>query len=132
MNKKLSYCILLSTSWQDSIKLDSALKFCCNLLDANHKIQTLFLQYDSVSLAGVMNIIPDEEVDMGARWQEFVAKNRLNAHVCINSALRRGIVDEAMAKQYQKPCASISPLFQLSPLGVLFDSMQLADRFVQL
>lgn len=132
MSEYLNYCILLTTPWQNNLKLESALDYCHNLLNSKHKIQTLFLQYDSVNLASTMNVIPDEEVNMTLKWQAFVEKHQLNAHICINSALRRGVVDEAMAKQYHKPCATLSPLFQLSSLGMFFEALHTADRFVQL
>lgn len=132
MIKNFEYCILLTSSIQDINKMIDGLETCQKIIQSGHLIKILFLQYDAVGLANIMPVVSYEELNVIPKWHEFIKLHNINAHVCVNSALLRGLLDDQMAQLYHKPCATISPLFKLSSLSVFFDALQTCDQFIQL
>src|SRR5690606_14180996 len=65
----------------------SALDFSRAVLAAGHRISRLFFYRDGVLVASQLNVVPQDEKDIGAEWRQFIQDNHLDAVVCIAAAL---------------------------------------------
>ncbi len=132
MSYSRDYCILLTSSAQNSLKQIQALQACNELITQNQTISLLFLQNDAVFLGNRFCVMPEEEQNLNLLWHEFIIKHNLNAHICVNSALRRGILDNQYAKIYQAGAANLLKGYKMSTLSILFQALETCDRFMQL
>lgn len=108
----------------------SALNFAQAVVASGHDITRLFFYKDGVHLASVLGVQPQDESDVTAEWREFIKTHELDAVVCIAAALRRGVVDDAEARRWNKTVANTGQPYELSGLGQWVDALQTADRAV--
>lgn len=125
----MQFTLILSSSPQDPASR-RALCFARAVIAAGHQLQRIFFYQDAVHLASRLLVVPQDEQHLAAQWQQFVRENRLDAVVCIAAALRRGVLDEAEARRYEKDADNLAAGFELSGLGQLHEAMQSADRVV--
>lgn len=125
----MNFAIALLAGPQDPAAR-SALDFSRAVLASGHKISHLFFYRDAVQLASQLTVVPQDEIDIGAQWQQFIQENQLDAVICIAAALRRGVLDEAEAARWARPAASTAAPWTLSGLGQWIDALQSADRAV--
>lgn len=125
----MNFAIVLLAGPQDPAAR-SALNFARAVLDAGHRISRLFFYRDAVYLATTLGVQPQDEADVYADWRAFIQENELDAVVCIAAALRRGVLDEAEARRWQRPSVNTGSPWELSGLGQWVDSLQTADRTV--
>lgn len=125
----MQFTLILSSSPQDPASR-RALCFAKAVIDAGHQLQRVFFYQDAVHLASRLLVVPQDEQDLVAQWQEFVREQQLDAVVCIAAGLRRGVLDEAEARRYGKSADNLAEGFELSGLGQLHEAMQSADRVV--
>ncbi len=107
-----------------------ALLFAEALLAQGHQIVRLFLYQDAVQHASAALVLPQDETDWAARWQDFIRAHQLDAVVCIAAALRRGVLNDEEAVRYARPAVLNDAIWQLSGLGQLHEAGQLADRLI--
>lgn len=107
-----------------------ALLFAQAVLAGGHEIVRLFFYQDGVHSASANVVVPQDEQDIAAQWQDLVRTHQLDGVVCIAAALRRGVLNEEEALRYQKPAANLSGSWELSGLGQLHDAAQSADRLI--
>ncbi|KFE56214.1 sulfurtransferase complex subunit TusD [Pseudomonas syringae] len=107
-----------------------ALLFAQAVLAGGHEIVRLFFYQDGVHSASANVVVPQDEQDIAAQWQDLVSTHQLDGVVCIAAALRRGVLNEEEALRYQKPAANLSGSWELSGLGQLHDAAQSADRLI--
>ena len=107
-----------------------ALRFAEAALAGGHEIVRLFFYQDGVHSASGNVVAPQDELDVAAQWRAFITEQQLDAVVCIAAALRRGVLDEAEAKRWNRPAANLPAPWDLSGLGQLHEAAQLADRLV--
>lgn len=125
----MNFAVVLLSGPQDPAAR-SALNFARAVLAAGHQISRLFFYRDAVHLATALGVQPQDETDVYAEWRSFICDNQLDAVVCIAAALRRGVLDDAEAKRWQRPVANTGAPWELSGLGQWVDSLQTADRTV--
>lgn len=125
----MNFAIALLAGPQDPAAR-SALEFARAVLASGHQISRLFFYRDAVQLASQLNVLPQDEHDISAEWRQFIQQNQLDAVVCIAAALRRGVLDEAEAKRWDRPAANTASPWVLSGLGQWVDALQSADRAV--
>ncbi|WP_416425209.1 sulfurtransferase complex subunit TusD [Pseudomonas sp. App30] len=107
-----------------------ALRFAEAALAGGHEIVRLFFYQDGVHSASGNVVAPQDEPDVAAQWRAFITERQLDAVVCIAAALRRGVLNEAEAKRWNRPAANLPAPWDLSGLGQLHEAAQLADRLV--
>lgn len=107
-----------------------ALLFAQAVLAGGHEIVRLFFYQDGVHSASANVVVPQDEQDIAAQWEDLVRTHQLDGVVCIAAALRRGVLNEEEALRYQKPAANLSGSWELSGLGQLHDAAQSADRLI--
>lgn len=125
----MQFTLIVSSSPQDPATR-RALLFARALLAAGQSIQRVFFYQDGVHVASRLLVCPQDETDWVAGWQALVREQQLEAVVCIAAALRRGVLDAAEARRYQKDADNLAEGFVLAGLGELHEALQHADRVV--
>ena len=108
----------------------TAYNYASAILSGDHEIYRLFFYQEGVYNASSLVVPPQDEFDLPTAWQTLIEQNNLDAVVCVSSALKRGILDEAEAQRYEKGDANLLPGFQISGLGQLIDAQINSDRVV--
>ncbi|HXZ49132.1 MAG TPA: sulfurtransferase complex subunit TusD [Usitatibacter sp.] len=98
---------------------DSAYLFCRAAIEAGHRIDRVFFYEDGVNNANKRSEAPQDDRDVIGRWTDLAEKHGVDLVVCVAAALRRGMVDEALARG-----------FRISGIGQLVESAIRADRLV--
>lgn len=125
----MKYTVILQASPSSDISR-SALAFCQALITAGHRLERLFLYGDGVLNSSANLVMPQDELNLVEQWQAFLSEHEVDAVVCIASALKRGILDDAECQRYQKSAAVLAAPFNLSGLGQLVESSTSSDRLV--
>ncbi len=98
---------------------DSAYLFCKAAIEAGHEIDRVFFYHDGVNNATKLTEPPQDDRNVVSRWSKLGEEHGIDLVVCVAAALRRGIVDEVLAKG-----------FRISGLGQLVESAIRSDRLV--
>lgn len=108
----------------------SALHFAEAAIAAGHELVRVFFYHDAVYAASALAAPPQDEPDIGARWQQLAEENGVELIACIASCLRRGVLDETESDRYEKAAANLRGGFTISGLGQMIDAAMNADRVV--
>jgi len=98
---------------------DSAYLFCKAALESGHEIDRVFFYHDGVNNSTKLTEPPQDDRNVVTRWSKLAEDHGVDLVVCVAAALRRGIVDDVLAKG-----------FRISGLGQLVESAIRADRLV--
>ena len=108
----------------------TALAFVRSAIRQGYRIQCLFFYHEAAQLGSSLTVSNQDEINLPACWQALIAEHRLEAVVCIASALKRGIIDDDEARRYQKTAASLDSRMTLAGLGQWIEAVRLADRHI--
>lgn len=108
----------------------SALNFSKAALDSGHNIYRLFFYQDGVHNASALIVPSQDEIHLPKAWQKLIADFKLDAVVCIASALKRGIVDAGEADRYELVASNILAGFTIGGLGLWLDATLNSDRIL--
>ncbi len=114
----------------DTQAASTAYNFAQALLKAGHQIYRLFFYQDGVFNACSFNTPPQDEENLPASWQTLIQEYDLDAVVCVASALKRGIVNDAEAERYDLAASNLRKGFEISGLGQLIDGVIQSDRVI--
>ncbi|QHB17050.1 MULTISPECIES: sulfurtransferase complex subunit TusD [Mannheimia] len=95
------------------------------LLQAKHIIRQVFFFQEGVSNANALVNPASDEINLVLKWKKLAELHRLQLHLCIAAAQRRGVVDE------QTTAISTTNLaqgFTLAGLGEFSQAVLKADR----
>jgi tRNA 2-thiouridine synthesizing protein D len=108
----------------------SALNFSKAVLESGHQIYRLFFYQDGAHNASALIVPPQDEIHLPKSWQNLISASKLDAVVCIASALKRGIVDAGEAERYELPVGNMLPGFTIGGLGLWLDATLNSDRIL--
>ena len=108
----------------------SALRFARAAVESGHRIHRAFFYNDGVYIANAFASPPRDETDVAAQWVEFARTHDIDLTVCVAASLRRGIVDENEAEQYELGGANLREGFEIVGLGQMVEGMLEGDRTV--
>lgn len=114
----------------------TALAFARAAVAAGHRIIRVFFFHDGVHCGSDLAIPVAGQQSIAAQWaqlsqqQELSQQHAIDLVVCVASAIKRGILNEAEAKRYAKSAGNLHPLFDLSGLGQWVEACALADSVV--
>ena len=95
-----------------------------------YELQQVFFFHEGAYNGGGLAVLPADEADRAQRWAELAKECGAELALCIASALRRGLLDEAEAARHERAAATALPGFQLAGLGQLVDACARCDRLV--
>ena len=123
-----TFSIIVQGAPYSSQAASSAFNFSKAALEAGHQIYRLFFYQDGVHNASGLIVPPQDEIHLPKNWQNLISSFKLDAVVCIASALKRGIVDAGEADRYELPASNLLPGFTIGGLGLWLDATLNSDR----
>jgi len=108
----------------------TAARFARAALARGHSVARVFFLDAGVANGAAAAVYPQDEEDRLRPWVELAEQHGVELILCIASALKYGMLDEAEARRYEKPAATAHPAFTISGLGQLVDAAAAADRLV--
>ncbi len=126
----MQYIIAIYGAPFSSQSSQTALYFCREAIAKGHHISRVFFYQDAVHNASSLASPPQDETDIPAHWQSFIADNNIDGVVCIAAALRRGILNDEEQQRYVKPGSNLANSLNLSGLGQLIEGAVVSDRLV--
>ena len=106
----------------------NAAAFAHELIAQGHQLQRVFFLDDGTFVGGALPVFPQDEADRLLPWVQLAEQHKVELALCISSALRRGLLDEAEAERHEKPASSVHDSFTIAGLGQLVDACAKSDR----
>jgi tRNA 2-thiouridine synthesizing protein D len=126
----LIYSLLVLSSPVSGQTSRRAAQFAESVIARGHSIRRVFF-LDAGTLASSANcVLPQDEYDPQQAWVELATTHALELVICISSALKYGMLDEAEAARHERAGATIHPCFTVSGLGQLVDACAHSDRMM--
>ncbi len=108
----------------------SAYQFAEAVVQQGHSIYRIFFYSDAVHVASDYASPPQDEINIGKKWQTFANDNQIDLVVCVAAGIRRGILNATEAKRYGKAGHNLLDGYDLSGLGQLIDATIHSDRLI--
>ncbi|MFP3019387.1 MAG: sulfurtransferase complex subunit TusD [Arsenophonus sp.] len=131
LNKSLTYCILVTKPLYGTQQATNAWKFANALILEEHILKVVFFYQEGVYNANKLISPASDEFNLLIGWKVLAQKTGSKLHICVTSALRRGIIDKVEAKNNELPCSNLDEDFVLSGLASLAEAILICDRTVQ-
>jgi len=124
------YSILVLSSSHSRQSARSAALFAQAVIDRGHSLHRVFFMDEGV-MAGVSHAVyPQDEVVPLDLWTTLAKEHSIDLVLCVSSALKRGLLDDAETKRHHKASATVDPAFTISGLGQLVDATANSDRLI--
>ena len=127
---RMIYSLLVLSSPTSGHSAMTAAGFARSVIARGHAIHRIFFLDEGTRAGSAMAVFPQDESDRLQPWAELAEQHGVELILCISSALKQGMLDEAEAKRYEKPGAGIHPAFIISGLGQLVDAAISSDRLI--
>ena len=127
----LNFALLVTGPAYGTQTASTAYRFARTLLAQGHTLSHLFFYQDGVHNGNGLHAPASDETDLVAQWRDLALAQGIAIDVCVAAAMRRGVLDEAEAKEVGKTQFNLQAPFRLSGLGQLAEASLTADRFVQ-
>jgi len=106
-----------------------AAAFARAVLTRGHRLHRVFFLDDGVANGVASAVLPEDQTGPLNDWLELTSEHSLDLVLCVNSALRRGLLDEHEARRHEL-CATVHPAFTVGGLGLLVEAWATSDRLV--
>jgi tRNA 2-thiouridine synthesizing protein D len=108
----------------------SAYRFTKALLEQGHEVYRLFFFGDGVHNASKFTVVAQDDTNWQQQWDRLIELQNLDSAVCVSSAIKRGIIDEAESARHELNAVSLSSSSQIAGLGQLIDATINSDRVI--
>ena len=126
----LTYTIVVRCGADQQSQALSAFCFTKELLLQGHQVIRVFFYQHGVYLASEFKVMPQDETNLTALWQQLSIDHDLELGVCIAAALQAGVVDQQEANRYELRGDNLAARFTLVGLGQLAAASAVCDRLV--
>lgn len=110
----------------------SAFLFSKTLIQSKkHKINNIFFYSHGVYNANKFLYSSDNKYKLIDNWYKLSLKFSINLNICSNSAYKRGIINNDNALDLGFSEGNLHPVFKLTGLGTLINSILTSDRMIQ-
>lgn len=124
----MQYTLLVLSSPVDGQCLLTAARIASALLNAGHKLDTVFFS-DAATAVGLCSLAtPQDEVSAQGVWQTLAAEHGLNLVLCVASAMQRGVVDDDGLTADGSRTPTLAEGFTIGGLGQLVAATHASDR----
>ena len=106
----------------------AANRFASALADAGHELYRVFFLDRGTATGLGTTTLPQDELDVAGLWSTLAQAQGVELVLCVSSALRQGVLDNAEAERYDKPAATLRQGFTLGGLGLLVEALAESDR----
>ena len=108
----------------------SAYRFTKALLEQGHYVYRLFFFGDGVHNTSKLTVVAQDDTNWQQQWDKLIELQKLDSVVCVTSAIKRGIIDEAESARHELGAVSLSSSSEISGLGQLIDATINSDRVI--
>jgi tRNA 2-thiouridine synthesizing protein D len=126
----LTYTIVVRCGAEQQSQALSAFRFTEQLLAQGHQVLRVFFYQQGVHWSSGLRVMPQDELNLTALWQQLSLDYGLELEVCIAAALQSGIVDQQEATRYELGRENLASQFTLVGLGQLAAASAETDRLV--
>jgi len=116
------FCVLVSASPLKTQAHITAIRFVEALCELNIPLSVFFYQ-DAILVANALSTPPSDEPQVRDEWIKLAKKNKFELQTCVAASLRRGILDQQLAEEYQQTLPSANENFVMAGLGQLTAAM---------
>ncbi|CAL4325406.1 Sulfurtransferase TusD [Buchnera aphidicola (Eriosoma lanigerum)] len=127
----MKYVIIVMSSPYGGEKSRSAFLFSNNLLSLGHTIDIVFFYSHGVLNANSMIYVANDDCNILHEWEKLHQNFQVPLHICINSSLKRGLINHKQSVMLEYKRSHISSCFILSGFMELFHAIQKTDRVIQ-
>jgi tRNA 2-thiouridine synthesizing protein D len=108
----------------------SAFRFVKAAIDSGHEIYRLFFFGDGVHSANRLTVVAQDDVNWQRQWDELITQHKLDAVVCVSSAIKRGVVNDSESQRHELDAVSLIDNAQIAGLGQLVDAALQSDKVI--
>jgi tRNA 2-thiouridine synthesizing protein D len=108
----------------------SAFRFTQQVLSQGHRVLRVFFYQQGVHWSSRFRVMPQDELNITALWQQLSLDYGIELGVCIAAALQSGIVDPQESIRYELGGENLASQFMLVGLGQLAAASVESDRLV--
>ncbi len=126
----MKFSLVIYSAPYSSEAAASAFRFANTLLEQGHELYRLFFFGDGVHNASKLTVLAQDEQNLQQQWHELIQRHNLDSVICVSSAIRRGIVNQAEADRHSLSGASAYDSSGIAGLGQLIDATMHSDRVV--
>ncbi|MCB1695856.1 MAG: sulfurtransferase complex subunit TusD [Halioglobus sp.] len=124
------YALLVMSSPASGQCAMTAARFARGVLARGHSIKRVFFLDAGTGAGSATAVYPQDESARLQPWVDLAEQHGVELSLCIASALKYGMLDEAEATRYDRRRGTIHPAFTLAGLGQLVDAAASVDRMV--
>lgn len=124
------YILLINGSVYGDSSGYHALQFAQAVLKAGHQIVSVFFYQNGVTQANCLVNLPGDELNLQQEWQLFAKQHTIDLIICASASLRRGIISEQEAKQYQLAHWNLGSSFIMGGLTELVSGIETSDHLL--
>ena len=126
----MKFSIVIYSAPYSSEAASSALRFANSLINQGHELYRLFFFGDGVHNASQLTVVAQDEPNLQRQWNDLIEQHNIDSVICVSSALRRGVLDQAEADRHNLKTASAYTSSEVAGLGQLIDATIHSDRLV--
>lgn len=126
----MKFSIVIYAAPYSSEAAATALRFTKSLLDQGHELYRLFFFGDGVHNANRLSVVAQDAQNIQQEWDELINAHEIDSVICVSSAIKRGIVNDAESKRYELNAVSAYDSSEIAGLGQLIDATLNSDRVV--
>ncbi|MFT4862295.1 MAG: tRNA 2-thiouridine synthesizing protein D [Pseudohongiellaceae bacterium] len=108
----------------------SAFRFAKAALLGGHSIYRLFFFGDGVHNGNRLTVTAQDDVNWQKQWDQLIGEHKLDAVVCVSSAIKRGILNEGESVRHELDAVSLTEQAQIAGLGQLVDAVLQSDKVI--
>ena len=127
---KLTYTIVVRCGADQQSQALSAFRFTQQVLSQGHQVLRVFFYQQGVLWSSRFRVMPQDELNLTALWQQLSLDYDVELGVCIAAALQSGIVDPQESTRYELGGENLAAQFILVGLGQLAAASVECDRLV--
>jgi|TARA_B110000908_G_scaffold19146_1_gene21524 tRNA 2-thiouridine synthesizing protein D len=126
----LTYTIVVRCGADQQSQALSAFRFTQQVLSQGHRVLRVFFYQQGVHWSSGFRVMPQDELNITALWQQLSLDYGIELGVCIAAALQSGIVDPQESIRYELGGENLASQFMLVGLGQLAAASVESDRLV--
>lgn len=126
----LTYTIVVRCGADQQSQALSAFRFTQQVLSQGHRVLRVFFYQQGVHWSSGFRVMPQDELNITALWQQLSLDCGIELGVCIAAALQSGIVDPQESTRYELGGENLASQFMLVGLGQLAAASVESDRLV--
>ncbi len=126
----MKFTVVVHSAPYSTQAASSAYRFTKALLEQGHDVYRLFFFGDGVHNTSKLTVVAQDDTNWQQQWNKLIELQNLDSVVCVTSAIKRGIIDEAESARHELGAVSLSSSSEISGLGQLIDATINSDRVI--